>query len=515
MSLGLRAEGATDDSGGRGGSGPSKRRRPNDGDNEDAEDDEDGEDGGYSEEEAGAREEEDASGALHMLANSGGKEARRGGSRRGSRGGMTPGSYSLAAAAAASPFGFASTGGMYNYADAAGMQSLLLQQHILNEMQQQQDMGDEDESGRHRQHLSQFNPLAAAASGGAGSPLALQNLLAMQQSTSLALAAAALGGGSAGMGMDGTGTLAALISQLQQGEGSQPVEGNEVGAPTMQAHQPSPLDRRGGPSRFKQEADQKGAKIQPSPGEEDKGGAAAPSGSLEKDAVAELNGVSNGAEAGSSEPNEARQSTPPDSSMKPQSTPAGRGLSTKSQLSSAAELAAGFTPMPGDSGGSGAMAQAALLSMLSPQVAQMMMMGAASGGGAGYGDINSMAQQMAAAAMSPLASNPLMLNLLLQQQQQQSGELMAALASGGGLDWASMFGSGGSGGFASPDMDINMSGRKGSGRRGSGIGSRGTRPPRDNNEGEEDDEDDEGGGGPEAPSSKRPWTSEESEYLSS
>ena len=107
-----------------------------------------------------------------------------------------------------------------------------------------------------------------------------------------------------------------------------------------------------------------------------------------------------------------------------------------------------------------------------------------------------------------------MLNLLLQQQQQQSGEFMAALASGGGLDWASMFGSGGSGGFASPDMGETMSGRKGSGRRGSGIGSRSGRP-RDNNEGDEDEEDDDGGGGPEAPSSKRPWTAEESEYLSS
>ena len=576
MSLGIRSLAATDDGstpsrglaalreegGEHGNSSGRKRRHAAD----EYDDDDGGEGEGEQEEEeeeegGDGEEEEDASGALHMLANSG---ARSKGGRPSGRNTLTPSSYA-AAAAAASPFGFNSTG-LFNanaFADAATLQGMLMQQqHMLKmqeDMQEQQQHEGEDGGGRRGARQAR----AAAATG---SPLAIQGLMlqaalqaAFSNPANLAMAAASMGHGASMMGLDGVGAaqMAALLGMQQQQQQQQQYD--EMGATETQQQQQQQQQDHHAPSRFKQEARdhgltssevaveggtsaQGGEEGEPAPilGEAGAAPAAAdhpPEGTTgvsAADAVTTADPLDGGQEE--LETGGARQPRQPLPPQQPSTGVDGHPHSAFRPLvnTSAEDITAMFASPDGAGGGSAGMMadpHAALMSIMSPQ---LMLAAAAMRGAGTYGDAAAMHQM--AAAMSPLAgANPYLLSLLMHQQQQM-GEQAAAIAAvaaagggggfgGGGFDWTSMLmgsgGPGGLGGFASPHPGGGgSSGRRTAQKGGGGGGSRGGRRGDGSEDDDAEDGDDDGGagygsGGVGAEThNKRPWTTEESEYLS-
>ncbi|GAX80846.1 hypothetical protein CEUSTIGMA_g8281.t1 [Chlamydomonas eustigma] len=452
------------------------------------------------------KEEEDvdeASGALHMLANSAGK----------GEVGEGPATPYGAALSAASPFGYNTAGlmgGAGGYNDPSNWQALLMQQHMSkvqedrlgysphHQHHQLPLSGSKEATGVFRPWQAKQSPAgggvegnAAAAAAAAASPL--QNL--MMQAAMLSNPAMAF--------LSSTGMMATGVSPLMGFEASPGVsipalsallaadqQHSEAGnfEPSSNGmhweHMPQQQSDEGGAqkprtgsqgSRFKREAVASYAEGPVSCNNaEDEVRATTREDVVHEVGVREGEGeecrhqvslveddaVDAGAGGGEGGPSSVEGEV-----VEPYAEPSLRhhqqhmkhpGASTGAPYdmtgAMAAAAAAGY---PSSSALGDSMVQQALMSMMSPQAAmaqQMMLMAAGSGGMEAFQQMAAMATMAAAAGnpMAAMAQNPLLFNMLMQQNSEAMAAAMTASAAAGpaaggylgfpgGMDWGNVF----------------------------------------------------------------------------
>lgn len=440
------------------------------------------EDGGDDEQASLEEDEEHASGALHMLANSAQKGQRTSREKALHASLSSPSAYPPTST---SPYGY-TPASMYNAAFAdAGMHNLLQQQQMMMQHQVPHEEGENSgrrprgKAGAQGNSSSQLGP---GLSGGpmhrsdsmldpvlstpmAPGPMDLQNALMMQMrlhqqaylsSPSSALAAAGLGLGMPGMmGMDGgmsNAQLSAMLAMQHQQQYMQHEEQEESEHAAGQHHDMTGV-------RFKEEGDEVG------PDEEVIQGARG-EGDVAQHAAGAVNGGEVHLQPGSpaqhlQSKHDRHQATPGAAGAQGDTPAATRGGRQELRMpkqrnsahhrhgaahtpSSAKSMASGMSafglsgiacPDVSPCGGDGLMSPSAMMPFLTPQAHQMLMtshleQAAAAFAAAASADASLLSQLTGMNPMSPSGmTNPLLLSMMMQPHQ--NGDFAAAAAMGG------------------------------------------------------------------------------------